>query len=238
MAESLLRPEGRVIAISGASRGIGAAIADRLYADGYMLSLGVRDPSSIKSYDEARVLAARFEAKEPASAEKWIADTVQRFGRLDGLINNAGVLRMIHLDKGEESSLTEMWDVNVMAPFRLLRLALPHLRKAGHGRVINIGSTDSKRYRDASSSVGYAMTKHALLALSHAAKFAGWDDGVRVTALLPGAVETDLIAGLAGVAAKRMKPETIAHTVSFLLSLPDEASVAELPINTRLEPSL
>jgi NAD(P)-dependent dehydrogenase (short-subunit alcohol dehydrogenase family) len=238
MPESLLKPDARVIAISGASRGIGAAIAKRLHADGYTLSLGVRDPSSIEGYDAARVLAARFDATEPDSAKKWIADTVQRFGRLDGLINNAGVLRMIHIDEGEETLLTEMWEVNVMAPFRLLRLALPHLRKAGHGRVINIGSTDAKRYRDVSSSVGYAMTKHALLALSHAAKFAGWDDGVRVTALLPGAVETDLIAGLAGIAAKRMKPEVIAHTVSFLLSLPNEASVAELPINTRLEPSL
>ena len=81
------------------------------------------------------------------------------------------------------------------------------------------------------------MTKHAVLVLSHAAKFAGWDDGVRVTALCPGAVETDLIAGLAGAtpAAGRMKPETVAHTVSFLLTLPDTASVAELPMNTRLE---
>jgi NAD(P)-dependent dehydrogenase (short-subunit alcohol dehydrogenase family) len=84
------------------------------------------------------------------------------------------------------------------------------------------------------------MTKHALVAMSHAAKFAGWKDGVRVTALCPGAVETDLIAGLAGVTPGpgRMKPETVAHAVSFLLSLPDNASVAEFPINTRLEPSL
>jgi NAD(P)-dependent dehydrogenase (short-subunit alcohol dehydrogenase family) len=84
------------------------------------------------------------------------------------------------------------------------------------------------------------MTKHPLLALSHAGRFAGWDDGVRVTALCPGAVETDLIAGLAGAtpAAGRMMPQTIAHTVSFLLSLPDTASVAELPMNTRLESTL
>ena len=78
--------------------------------------------------------------------------------------------------------MNEMWSVNVMAPFRLLRLALPHLRRAGHGRVVNIASTDAKRFRDATSSIGYVMTKHAVLVLSHAAKFAGWDDGVRVTA--------------------------------------------------------
>ena len=84
------------------------------------------------------------------------------------------------------------------------------------------------------------MAKHALLALSHAAKFAGWEDGVRVTALCPGAVDTDLIAGIPGVvpSGSRISPETIAATVAFVLSLPNEASVAEMPINARLESTL
>lgn len=244
MSDELLAPHGRVILISGASRGIGAAIARRLYADGYTLSLGARDPKAasdaLGAHDPARVMTVRFDALDADSASRWIAATAERFGRIDGLINNAGILRMVRFDEGDEAAMNEMWSVNVMAPFRLLRLALPHLRRAGHGRVVNIASTDAKRFRDATSSIGYVMTKHAVLVLSHAAKFAGWDDGVRVTALCPGAVETDLIAGLAGAtpAAGRMKPETVAHTVSFLLSLPDTASVAELPMNTRLESTL
>jgi NAD(P)-dependent dehydrogenase (short-subunit alcohol dehydrogenase family) len=244
MSDELIAAAGRVIMISGAARGIGAAVARRLHADGYTLSLGARNPAAASAalgpHDEARLMTARFDAADPATGQAWVANTIARFGRIDGLINNAGVLRMIRFDDGDEAALSEMWTVNVMAPFRLLRLALPHLRKAGHGRVVNIASTDAKRYRDASSSVGYVMTKHAVLAMSHAAKFAGWDDGVRVTALCPGAVDTDLIAGIPGVMppAGRMKPETIAHAVSFLLSLPDNASVAELPINTRLEPTL
>ena len=242
--DELLAPHGRVVLISGASRGIGAAIARRLYADGYTLSLGARDPEAatkaLGEHDPARVMTARFDALDADSARQWIATTVERFDRIDGLINNAGILRMVRFDEGDEAAMTEMWNVNVMAPFRLLRLALPHLRKAGHGRIINIASTDAKRFRDSTSSIGYVITKHAVLVLSHAAKFAGWDDGVRVTALCPGAVETDLIAGLAGATppAGRMKPTTIAHTVSFLLTLPDNASVAELPMNTRLESTL
>jgi len=244
MSDELLAPHGRVILISGASRGIGAAIARRLHADGYTLSLGARDPKiasdALGARDPARVMTARFDALDVDSARQWIEATAERFGRIDGLINNAGILRMVRFDEGDEAAMNEMWSVNVMAPFRLLRLALPHLRRAGHGRVVNIASTDAKRFRDATSSIGYVMTKHAVLVLSHAAKFAGWDDGVRVTALCPGAVETDLIAGLAGAtpAAGRMKPETVAHTVSFLLTLPDTASVAELPMNTRLESTL
>lgn len=244
--DDLLAPHGRVVLISGASRGIGAAIARRLYADGYALSLGARDPAAaakaLGAHDPARVMTARFDALDAESARQWIAATVERFGRIDGLINNAGILRMVRFDEGDgdEAAMNEMWNVNVMAPFRLLRLALPHLRKAGHGRIVNIASTDAKRFRDSTSSIGYVITKHAVLVLSHAAKFAGWDDGVRVTALCPGAVETELIAGLAGATppAGRMKPSTIAHTVSFLLTLPDNASVAELPMNTRLESTL
>jgi NAD(P)-dependent dehydrogenase (short-subunit alcohol dehydrogenase family) len=241
MGDERLQPAGRVIMISGAARGIGLAIARRLYADGYALSLGARDPAAalaaLGTHEATRVMAARFDATDAGSAEHWVADTAARFGHIDGLVNNAGILRMIRFDDGDEAALDELWQVNVKAPFRMIRLALPHLRNAGHGRIVNIASTDGKRYRDASSSVGYVMTKHAVVAMSHAAKFAGWDDGVRVTALCPGAVETDLIAGLTGVTPGpgRMQPETVAHAVSFVLSLPDTASVAELPMNTRLE---
>ena len=56
----------------------------------------------------------------PTSREHWIAATVERFGRIDGLINNAGILRMVRFDEGDEAALDEMWSVNVMAPFRLI----------------------------------------------------------------------------------------------------------------------
>jgi NAD(P)-dependent dehydrogenase (short-subunit alcohol dehydrogenase family) len=233
-----LDPTGRVAMISGASRGIGRAIAERLHAEGYSLSLGVRRPGSLalENFDGTRTLAHRFDAEIPATASDWVDATIARFGRLDALVNNAGILRPLDLRSGDESVLDEMWAVNVKAPYRLIRLALPHLERAGHGRVINIASTDGKRYRD-TVSVAYAMTKHAVMALSHAAKFAGWDKGVRVTALCPGAVKTDFVASVPGVtpAANRIAPETVADAVAFLLGLPDTASVAELVMNTRLE---
>jgi NAD(P)-dependent dehydrogenase (short-subunit alcohol dehydrogenase family) len=239
MAEGAVRslpPEDRVIMISGASRGIGLATAKRLQDDGYRLSLGVRRPGDVTGFDLERVLICPFDASKAEIAEPWLAATIERFGRLDGLINNAGILRAIDLRSGDEAVLDEMWAVNVKGPFRLIRLALPHLEKAGHGRIINVASTDGKRYREGVS-VAYTMTKHAVMALTHAAKFAGWEHGVRVTALCPGAVDTELVAAVPGVvpSANRISPETIADTVSFLLSLPNTASVAELVMNTRLE---
>lgn len=239
MAEGSVRSlaaDGRVIMISGASRGIGLAIARRLADDGYRLSLGVRKPGEVKGFDPANTLICPFDAMRPQDAEPWLNATVERFGRLDGLINNAGILRALDLRSGDETVLDEMWAVNVKGPYRLIRLALPHLEKTGHGRIINVASTDGKRYRDGVS-VAYAMTKHAVMALSHAAKFAGWEQGVRVTALCPGAADTQLVASIPGVtpSANRIAPETIGDTVSFLLSLPNNASVAELVMNTRLE---
>ena len=224
--------------------GIGAALTERLLAEGYQLSLGVRDPEAtrkaVPGLAENAVLIHKYNAYEPATAEDWVGATVEKYGHIDGLINNAGILHMIDFEIGDEEMLDDLWAVNVKAPFRLTRLVLPYLRKADNGRIVNIASTDAKRYRDATVSVGYAMTKHALLAMSHAAKFAGWDDGVRVTALCPGAVATELVAHIDGVVplSDRLSPELIGRIVSFILGLPNTASVAELPVNTRLESTI
>lgn len=235
----MLAPTGRVIALTGASRGLGAAIARRLHREGYTLALGVRDVvGTLSRLDFAeRCTVDPFDALQPGSAEAFIDAVLTRHGRLDGLINNAGVLRRFGFDHPDEAALDEMWTVNVKAAFRTIARAMPALRSAGNGRIVNIASTDAKRYRDPTAPLGYVMSKHALLALSHAAKFAGHDAGVRVTALCPGAIDTELIAGLPGAvpAANRLKPETIAEVVSLLLSLPNAATVAEMIVNTRLE---
>jgi NAD(P)-dependent dehydrogenase (short-subunit alcohol dehydrogenase family) len=228
----------KVAMISGGGRGLGAAIAARLVAEGWALSLGVRDTARASRPDIAAesLLIHPFDATDAATAAPWVEATATRFGRIDALVNNAGILRMVDFEQGSEDDLDALWSVNVKAPFRLIRAALPHLRATGAGRVVNIASTDAKRYRQGTS-VGYAMTKHALLAMTQAVRFAGWEDGVRATALCPGAIDTDLIAGLAGVTPKadRLTRETVAGMVAFILSLPNQASVPEFIANTRLE---
>lgn len=237
----LLEVGDRVAMISGASRGIGEAIAHELLQQGYCVSLGVRDVSATKETfadaDEKRVLIERFDARDVDSASTWVDKTLQRFGVIHALVNNAGIWRQVNFDRGDESDLDELWQVNVKAPFFLTRLVLPHLRQCGDGRIVNIASTDGVRFRDNTCSVGYTMSKHALVAMSHAARQAGYDDGVRVTALCPGAVTTDLIAGVPGVTptSGQLAPATVAHVVGTLLKLPNQASVAWMPLNTRLE---
>lgn len=234
----------RIVMVSGGARGLGAAIVRRCLADGHRVSVGARRPEAVAEAFEGigpdRLTAHRFDADVPDTAAAWVQATVEAAGPPDALVNNAGILKMVDFERGDEDDLDDLWRVNVKGPFRLIRAALPHLAASGRGRVVNIASTDAKRYRDASTSLGYVMTKQALLAMTHAVRFAGWDQGLRGTAICPGAIDTEMIDGIPGVTPRdqRLQPDTVAEIVSLVLRLPNQASVPEIVANTRLESSI
>ena len=230
----------RVIMVSGANRGIGLAVARTLRDKGYRLSLGGRDTAALEAatadFTNEQVLRHRYEARERAAAA-WVEATARRFGAIDGLVNAAGILLPVGIEQDDEERYEALWAVNVMGPLRLTRLALPHLRATGHGRVVNLASLSGKRV--AGENAGYAMSKFAVVALSHATRRAGWADGVRATAVCPGMVDTDMIAGRSIPAGEfKIEPEAIASSVAYLLSLPNNASVAELLVNSRFEAAI
>ena len=226
---------GRVVMLSGANRGIGATIATRLAADGYRLSLGARRldavAESAPDIGADRLLLNHHEATDIDSARSWVEATVEQFGGIDVLINCAGIVDRNALESMDEEVLDDMWAVNVKGPLRLIRLALPHLRQSGSGRVINMASLSAKRIKG-DSIVGYSMTKYALLALSHAIRQIGWDDGIRVTAVCPGPVATDMMDPDDDTITQ---PEDVADLVATMIALPNTASVSELLIGCRME---
>ncbi|MEM7223791.1 MAG: SDR family NAD(P)-dependent oxidoreductase [Pseudomonadota bacterium] len=235
----MLDPNGRVIMVSGANRGIGLAIAKALAQRGYSLSLGARDQEALAAATAdvpgERVERCFYEATAPESAEAWVADTIARFGRLDGLVNTAGILRRTALETPSEEILNELWQVNVLGPFTLTRVALPHLKAGGQGRVVNLASLSGKRVASGNGP-GYPMTKFAVVALTHATRQLLWDDGVRVTAVCPGYVSTDMVADVTSHAQEAMtQPEDLAELVATVIALPNSASVPELLVNCRLE---
>jgi len=232
----MLAPEGRVIMVSGANRGIGRAIAEALYRAGYTLSLGAREPASLDpvagSWVADRVLVARYDAEDQATHLRWVEATAARFGRIDGLINNAGTVVRVRIEDERDAELDRMWAVNVKAPLSMIRTALPHLRRAGAGRIVNVVSIAGKAVYN--NNAGYAMTKFAAVALSHATRRAGWEDGVRCTALCPGFVATDMTADVETFPHEQMMaPGDIAEVVLTVLALSNTASIAELVINCR-----
>ncbi len=232
----MLAADGRVIMISGANRGIGLAIARALYDAGYSLSLGARNPASFADltggWAPERVLTARYDAEDQETHRQWVAATVARFGRLDGLVNNAGIMEEVSVEDDNDDALDRMWAVNVKAPLSMTRNALPHLRKCGAGRVINVSSLAGKAVYG--SGICYSMTKFAAVALSHATRHAGWDDGVRCTALCPGYVATDLTTEVQTFPYDQMiAPSDLAEVVRTVLALSNTSSIAELVINCR-----
>jgi NADP-dependent 3-hydroxy acid dehydrogenase YdfG len=153
------------------------------------------------------------------------------------LVNNAGVARLSAVEDESEDTLDEMWLVNVKAPLRVIRAALPHLKKSGMGRVVNIASLSGKRVKNANA--GYAMTKFALMALTHSVRRLGWERGIRATAICPSFVATDMTADVQEVdRADMIPPEDIAELVACVLSLPNNAAIAELLVNMRHEDML
>ncbi len=234
----MLDSDGRVIMVSGASRGIGRAIAERLLEDGYSLSLGCRDPESLSralaGRNGDRLLCCRYVAEDRGTHEAWLAATLDRYGRLDGLVNNAGITVPFTIEEGEEEELDRIWAVNVKAPLFMTRLCLPHLRASGSGRIVNVSSLSGKRVRN--DNVAYNMSKHALMALTHGSRRLGWEDGVRVTALCPSFVATDLTAGTTKVSrAEMIDPADLAELAATVIALPNTAAIAELLVNCRLE---
>lgn len=229
-----------VVLISGANRGIGRAIAEHLLDHGYRLSLGARDTGALQEIygtHADRVLCCRFDAYEPKTASEWVDATVARFARIDALVNNAGLAEKVELMDDNDEALDRLWAVNVKAPLRMTRLCLPHLEATGRGRIVNIASLSGKRVRNAF--VGYNMTKFAVMGLTHTTRHVAWEKGVRATAICPSFVRTEMSAYTSKVMPEEMiQPETMAELVRTVIELPNNAAMAELLVNCRLEDTL
>jgi NAD(P)-dependent dehydrogenase (short-subunit alcohol dehydrogenase family) len=224
----MLSGTDRVAMVTGASRGIGRAVADRLLAGGFRVSAGVRDPSKFKPTD--RILYHRYDAEEPPSADTWLAATLSRFGTVQALANVAGIIKPYTLYTEDDENLDAMWRVNVKAPLRLIRLTLPHLKACGEGRIVNVVSVSGKKL--VTPVVGYAATKHALMAVTTAVRREAWKDGVRATAVCPGFVLTDMGAGATRVAQQDMtKAEDLAEMIYTVMLMPNTAGVPEVIVD-------
>lgn len=228
---------GRVAMISGATRGIGAEIAEALRRDGHRLSLGVRDVAAARARFGAEgddLVFVPYEATDPQAATRWVEATLARFGRIDVLVNNAGIASFVGLEDGDPDELDRLYAIDVKAPFLLIRAALPALKASGSGRVVNVASLSGKRVMGLNA--GYQMMKHAMVALTHAVRRLGWEHGIRATALCPGFVATDLTAHVTDLPAEAMTdPKDLARLVATVVGLPNTAAVAELLVNCRYE---
>ena len=230
----MLSVDQRVVMVSGASRGIGRAVVERLLASGFRVSAGMRDPGKLA--DGENLMTARYDAEDAEAPARWVEATRARFGAVDALVTAAGINPRVRVQDEGEEALDEMWRVNVKGPLRLVRAALPHLAVCGHGRVVNLGSLAGKRV---GSNVGYAMSKFAVVALTHGIRREGRAAGIRATVVCPGYVATDMTLADDEIPRHEMtQPDDIARLVETALMLPNNASVSELLVHCQFEPTL
>ncbi len=224
--------------ISGATGGIGHAIAMQLYADGFNLSLGVRNIEKAKimfaEFDPTRLQLVTYDALNTSDATKWVQNAYEKFAQIDVLINCAGFLAATNIENFDEAILDRVWAINAKAPVCLTHAAFPYLKACGNGRIINIISLSGKRVKG--KSFAYGMAKHAMMAFTHSLRHTGWEYGIRSTAIMPGWVNTDMIKTLCPFPLDQVtQPREIAKLVSVIIQLPNTASVPEIPINCQLE---
>lgn len=224
----MIRPDvPHVAMISDAARGIGATIARELHAGGWCLSLGLRDPAAAPVAGDT-VLAHRFDPQDPAAAALWRDATLARFGRIDGLVLNAGAALA-------ETAPQDGALMTLAAPMRLAQLVLPAL-EAAKGRIVVLSALSGAQRAMAPDEL-YERSKFAVDGLASGLRQCGQDGAVRTTAIRPSFVAADTAAG-ALAAAQMTPPEDLARIVRIVLELPPTASLPEIPVHYSVEDCL
>jgi 3-oxoacyl-[acyl-carrier protein] reductase len=185
---------GRVAIVTGASRGLGRAAAARLHERGAAVAVHVRDLARAEALARElgdRALAIGEDLEAAGAAEAIVGRTVERFGRVDILVNNAALPLTTRFEQITAEEWRRAFEVNLTVPFLLIQAAVPHMKAQGYGRVVNVSSTAGRQV----STLGgahYTASKTGLLGLTRAAAKELGRYGITVNAVCPGMIDTEL----------------------------------------------
>lgn len=227
--------KGAVALVTGASRGIGKAVAEALAAEGARLVLSALTVKTLEATasalraDGAEVETVAGDVGEEADVEAMIA-AAGRWGRLDVLVNNAGIGAKGPLAETAPADFDRVFRTNVRGPYLTMRAAIPLMKRQGGGTIVNLASLAA--VNPVPNRAAYAATKWALLGLSRSVLQEVRKDGIRVLIVEPGSTLTDFghDPSKMAQAEKLLRPEDVARIVVAALRLPARATVSEIEI--------
>ncbi len=233
--------EGKVVVITGASSGLGEATARLLSAQGASVALGARRVERIQALaDEltasgGKALAVATDVTDRDQVKALVDAAVQTYGRIDVLINNAGLMPHSPLERLKIDDWNQMIDVNIKGVLYGIAAALPYMQQQKAGHIINVSSVAGHKVRP--GGVVYAATKHAVRVLSEGLRMEVKPYNIRTTVISPGAVATELPNSITepDIAENVRKgyeiaipADSFARMVAFAMSQPEDVDVNEI----------
>ncbi|MEU9234070.1 SDR family oxidoreductase [Streptomyces subrutilus] len=233
----------RVVAITGASSGIGEATARRLAADGHRVFLGARRTGRLDALTREITAAGGtaayrgLDVTDAADVKAFVSAARERYGRVDVMVNNAGVMPLSPLDALRVEEWDRMIDVNVRGVLHGIAAALPVMRAQGGGHFVNIASVGA--YEVSPTAAVYCVGKFAVRAVSEGLRQESADGGIRVTLVSPGVTESELADGIGDPAAREamrayravaLPASAIADAIAYAVSQPAQVDVNEIVV--------
>jgi 3-oxoacyl-[acyl-carrier protein] reductase len=230
--------ETRVALVTGGTRGIGEAIARRLHADGFSVFISgstqksTRDALGRFARDRVAIQGIAADARREEDQKRLVESVAKKAGRLDVLVNNAGLGHFAPVDKLSPDQFREVLETNLFGAYYAVHYAAPLMKKNGGGFIVNIASLAAVNPFAGGSA--YNASKFGLLGFSEAAMLDLRHDGIRMATVLPGSVETEFGHPSSNRESSWMlQPEDVAEAVADLVRFPDRA----IPSRLDLRPS-
>lgn len=224
---------GKVGIVTGSTGGIGLAVAERLVASGADVVVSARNAERVAEVaarlaaaGPGRVIGIPCDVRDPAACDALVAGTVDRFGRLDVLVNNAGVGIMRPIQEMSLDEWRRQIDTNLGGVFHCSRAAIPHLSRSGDGWIVNVGSLASRNAF--AGGAAYNASKFGLLGMTEAMMLDLRYQGIRVSIVMPGSVQTEFGEGSASAKDWALQAEDVALAVTQLLEYPGRALVSRI----------
>jgi len=233
--------DGKVVVITGASSGLGEATARLLSAQGATVVLGARRVDRLQSLAKeltgsgGKAIAVTTDVTDCVQVKRLVDAAVQAYGRIDVMINNAGLMPSSPLDRLKIDDWDRMIDVNIKGTLYGIAAALPYMEQQKAGHFINVSSVAGHKVR--AGGAVYAATKHAVLALSEGLRLEVKPYNIRTTVISPGAVATelpesvtepDIAENMRKVYEIAIPAESFARAVAFAISQPEDIDVNEI----------